>query len=1142
MPGAPPTPPDAKARISALTDHGRTLLVEAGAGSGKTALMASRVAFLVAAGVPPGNIVAITFTEAAAAELRERIEKFVRALASGEIPTELRIAVPDGLLQSQNLCLQSARESLDEITCTTIHGFCQQLIRPYPVETGLDPGAAIIDPATAELAYQDLLHKWLSERFEGTGSGSVIPSASATPANTGGSDPFATLLSHDPDRALRLLRDVAALVKRYPTALGPEDTGDYGVFDQFADAVGSFDDWYTTCGVVEEVTAETIDDLTQLVQTEFGGHPATQSDSIALLFHRRPRACKTKSTEFGAWRVKTKWRDAAKAAGLPPSAGDDLFEESAAHYETCASAYGAVVGDISQRAVARLIGEFETLRHRYQAYKRDAALLDFDDLLYKARDLLKSNEEVRKALANRYPCILVDEFQDTDPLQAEILWRLAGDGKPEDRWDNFRIRPGALFLVGDPKQAIYRFRGADVRIYQQAKEALTRADKKGVLQITANFRTCAPILEYVNQKFGPQFAGTLGQPDFAPLQATRQASGGPHVAALDISLDETPRGRSGGLIADEVRRAEANTVAETVLGLIGSHPVWDKEIQAYRPARAGDIALLAPVGTSLWIYEHALETRGVPIATLAGKGFFGRQEVQDCIAIARVIADARDTLALGSLIRGPLVGLTDEQIADEIHALSDQSYDRLDLWTPLQSLGNPVLRDALEKLQTLGMKARRTTPYLLMTEAVEALHVRAILQARHPRGAERALANIELLLEMARAYEGRGIAEFASALRKHWNESEAQTEGRPDSQSDAVSIITMHSAKGLEWSVVIPINATISPSRATNHLYRRQDDSLHFEIFGTSGTDFVELKQAEKEELERERLRLWYVALTRARDTLLLPRHSEVSDDDWLNRLDPDLDTLPSLPGSHQDGESPNMPSPDRPQENNAQDEQTWQREEQLISAQYRTITWHSPSRHEAPAMETAPSEGELMVAGNADAATEADVNDVKVQGGMLRGDILHKLMEEVLNGETPDDGAPLQIRASELIAELGEEDHKDPAAGLASAELAATIRRGLEVPAVAALRSRLIAEFPVYGSAIGTGEMALTVGIVDAIVLDSSGRPELVIDWKSDVEPSKQRIREYRQQVSDYLVLTGAEKGFIVFLTSGSIVEVEPP
>jgi ATP-dependent exoDNAse (exonuclease V) beta subunit len=237
--------------------------------------------------------------------------------------------------------------------------------------------------------------------------------------------------------------------------------------------------------------------------------------------------------------------------------------------------------------------------HRAQGVVRPIqarrALLDFDDLLHHARNLLATCEPVRQALARRYPRILVDEFQDTDPLQAEILWRLAGEGIPSLPWQERQIRPGALFLVGDPKQAIYRFRGADVATYLAAKNAMAVRDPASILEISANFRSQAPILEFVNQNFAGMLDVAQGQPGFVALAPVRQAGDRPAVATFEIAVEDRHKG-DRGLIVDELRREEAGIVAGIVQRLIGSYPVWDKDRRAFREARAGDIALLAPTG------------------------------------------------------------------------------------------------------------------------------------------------------------------------------------------------------------------------------------------------------------------------------------------------------------------------------------------------------------------------------------------------------------------------------------------------------------------------------------------------------------------------------------------------------------------
>ncbi len=1141
MPDSPATEslPDASARLAALTDHDHTLLVEAGAGSGKTALMAGRVVLLVAGGVPPKEIAAITFTEAAASELLERIERFVRMLLEGQMPLELEDALPDGLSVKQRAHLQDGASAFDEITCTTIHGFCQQLIKPYPVETGIDPGAKIIDPAAAELAYQDLMEAWLSARFGrdrgAEGLGRIPPITDSG----GEEDFFAELLVKAPDDTLDLIQKTAQFLKVHRIAQASAAVINPAEFTALADTLSACAAWYNDCGVVEPTTAEFIEDLTLIADLarEAGAQPLTGRRIVTLLFHTHPKACKKDDIAFKQWGRKGKWKDAAKATGLSAAQGEQLSTTGEGHYQACGEAYRSFCAGLGALAFQHFVGEFGALRNLYREYKREAALLDFDDLLHHARDLLKTNEAVRRALARRYPRILVDEFQDTDPLQAEILWRIAGDGEPESAWHENVIRSGALFLVGDPKQAIYRFRGADVETYLVAKRALEQQDPSAILNITASFRAQRPILEFVNTHFAEMLDEARGQPGFTALSPVRPAGDELAVSAFEVALDDRHKNDKGKLIVDRVRREEAATLAEIISRLIGNYRVWDKGQQSFRPVRAGEIALLAPTGTSLWIYEQALENREVPIATQAGKGFFRRQEVQDLIAIARTIADRRDTLAFGALLRGPLVGVTEEEIADEIEALLEgaEHTRRLNLWTDPTLINHSVLQQTLTVLQNLARKARHATPYQLLAEAIEELHIRPILKARHPRGAERALANVELVLEMARAYGGRGIGDFARALSRRWEDGDTQVEGRPDAEADAVSIITMHSSKGLEWPIVIPINSTTNLWSDTSFLYRRQDDSVHFKVFNFPSLDYETVSNEESEELRRERVRLWYVALTRARDLLLVPKQSERISGDWLSLIDIDIETLPVFDPTRFDGLPP-QPSPDG---NNAQDTATWEAEAATITATQRYISWHQPSRHEGS---QGPLDSEEEIFTGADAVTESIPNpadEARVQGGRERGLILHKLMEEVLTGETAQDEAALRARAAELLTQLGLADTDDASFGPSSMEIAATADRALQLPEIVELRSRLSPEFRVYAGTAEAQNLTLTAGIADAVAANEAGYIEVVVDWKSDVNPGQPQMALYRDQVRDYLAATGAQRGLIVLMTLGRVEEV---
>jgi exodeoxyribonuclease-5 len=1139
--------PDVPARCRALLDHSSTLLVEAGAGSGKTALMAGRVALMLAHGICPRDIVAITFTEAAAAELLERIERFVAQLSGGTISRELSLALPDGLSAEQATAIGAAADALDEITCTTIHGFCQQLLKPYPVEADLDPGAAIIDPAAATLAYQDLLKEWLSVRFgrtrDGEGLGRIPHIAPPE-----GEDLFAELLAGDPDQVVRLITGTAEFLRSKRTARAPAGPFAAARLRALSEAITGFAAWHADCGITEPATGAIITNLRRcqgLVDEALSASSMTGRQLTRLLLHEPPDCRHSKEPRFNKWGHKGKWQNAAKDAGHAKARGDQLSAAAQDLYDRCSEAYRSFVEHIAAVAVDRFVTEFDGLRKLYANYKRQAALLDFDDLLHQARDLLAQNDVVRRALSRRYPRILVDEFQDTDPLQAEILWLLCGDGEAGTPWIERPLRPGSLFLVGDPKQAIYRFRNADVDTYLQAKDAIQTREADAVLKITANFRSVRPIIEFVNDRFQTVLSEQEGQPGFTALAATRPADPERHaVACFDVTIDDRHKNAHGGLRSDLVRREEAGAVAELVTQLIGAYPVWDKHLNAMRACRPGDIALLAPTGSSLWIYERALDRLDIPVASQAGKGFFRRQEVQELIALARAIADRRDTLALGALLRGPLVGLTEEELADIIAALPAADTGpapRIHLWTDRAAISHPVLSRTLEVFQALARKARRSTPYQLIAEAIEELNVRPILSARYRLGAERALANVELFLEMARPFDGRGLLAFADAMRRNWEEAEDQVEGRPDAKEEAISIVTIHSSKGLEWPIVIPINSPTELSEETGFLHRRADDTVHFKLLGHPTADYDQVKSDEDEQVRRERVRLWYVATTRACDLLLLPRQSERNKKDWMSLLDLRLQDVPLFERPAAAAAPSVPPEPAR----NGQDDKTWQNEAATIAGSRRCITWRSPSRHEEPAGEDCVPNATVFadpaqLAEQLPSASDVATVSRTIQGGRERGLVVHKLLEEVLTGETPDNAAALETRAGALLAQLAIPEAAGPEEGPHAPELAAAVVRALSLPAIAALRPRLRPEMTVFAAQAEGKQTSYVGGVADALAYDASGFVEAVIDWKTDVDPSSRQVDLYRAQLRDYLDATGATRGLLVFVSSGLVLAVE--
>ncbi len=1116
---------DDAARRSAIAVHDRAFLVEAGAGSGKTAVLAGRIATMLAEGIAPKTIAAVTFTELAASELLIRVREFVAELAAGCIPAELRVAWPNGISEDRRRHLATANATIDEITCSTIHGFCQRLIKPYPVEADIDPGAAVMDRNQANLAFVEIIESWLREELSGEAGGLLAEMVLQDPGETVG-------LVH---KILGHLRSRRVMTVDAPLELAPL----VATFRQAADEFGVF---VQGAGAGEAETAGIAARFLEMAEEiAFALTAEGAADLVRLLLTRpHPDLC-TASGSFRVYKKKGKWADAAKRAGLAKADGDRMNAAAEADYAACCEAWTALLQAAAARVLADLVRLVQPVVDRFRDYKRSAALLDFDDLIFAARDLLRDHEAVRRALAARFAHVLVDEFQDTDPLQTEIFWRLCGEpptGADGTDWISFKVRPGALFLVGDPKQAIYRFRGADVAAYIRARQAFLAQTPDSVLPISTNFRSCAPILRYVNARFETLLSIENGQPGFTALDPFHpERDEGLCVAALDIAVGD----EEGKASAEQQRDGEAEAVAEMCARLIGSEMILDRKTGQHRVCRPGDIALLAPTGSDLWRYEEALERRGIPVATQAGKGLFRRQEIQDLIALTRVLADGRDTLALGALLRGPLVGLTEEELLDIVWALprpgsAPDALPRLALDVDAAAIAHPLGRDIVEKLQTLRRKVNATTPHDLLSQAVDMLRLRPILVQRHRGQAERALANVDLYLSLSRTYAVRGLRAFAEAMTVAWTDESRAVEGRPDAQEEAVALYTMHAAKGLEWPIVVPVNTMTQIMAPESAVTDRASGRFYCPVFGVKPAGYEAARDAEKAELDRERIRLWYVAATRARELLVLPRLDVTAKASaWIALLDLALAGLPALDLGH----LPPEVGAGAADAENGQTREIFAAEAAAIAARHRQIAWLAPSRDESAAGPVLQTETPEILASDADGALVEGRVATTVQGGRERGLILHKLIEEVLTGETEEAPTALIARAETLIRALGRPIATAPVLGLDPAELAGCVTRTLALPEVSALRPDLMPEFPVYRATLTEAQEEAVVGIADAIAFGAGGLPKVIIDWKSDVDPSPETLNHYRAQVRAYLDMTEAERGLIVMMTSGVVIPV---
>lgn len=1126
---APPTPlPDAAARRTALTDLGHGLLVEAGAGSGKTAVLAGRVAWLLAGGVEPRHVAAITFTEFAAAELASRVRDYVTSLAAGVVPAPLEPAFGAAPTVEQRRHLAAALPALDELTSTTIHGFARELTLPYPVEAGIDPGATVLDAAEAELLFGDVFGAWLRRRLGGR-------------ARDDATDPLVHLMSHPAAPGPDAVKELALLLRAHPGAAPPaaDVTGAVrGALAAAAALRGLIGD--------EPAAPEPLVALAAAVDAwlaPIAAAPSTTEAATAAL-SGEPGPLFTQQLTVRALRSKGAWLEAVAAAGASKAAAAAGYAALQEAHGAFAAAAAALTAASVDHLLGLLVAALREMLAEYGAAKRERAAVDFDDLIANAAALLREHEVVRAELAARYRHVLVDEFQDTDPSQAEIVWRLTGEPRPGD-WRAWPARPAARFVVGDPNQSIYRFRGADPGTYAALRGGLERDPGSLTLALTENFRSVPALLANANLTFAAPLSAS-GQAGYANLGARRPDGRGAALVRLQVGAAAEPAAAGGDgphaaaeRYMEEKRAAEARAVASLCRRLVdGATDLLDG------PVSPGDIALLAPTSTGLEHHERALEALGLDVASQAGKGFYRRQEVQDMVALTCALADPANTLALGAFLHGPMVGVTLEELLDVAHALAAAGAEpQLSLRTDPALVPVPRVAEVIAALAPLSAARATTPPHALLAAACEALELRATLVNRHPRSAERALANLDRFLRAAKAYESRGLQAYADATWRAWLDTETAPEGQVDAVEDAVTLITMHSAKGLEWRVVIPVGSMAGPARWQEPWYSRHSGRPVMSLLGHAGSDADALQEAERADRRAERLRLWYVTATRARDLLVVPTFAfDAATDAWCD-LVPWQEVVPWRTVTAT--EAPTRAAASGPSDRGPTRDE-FEAQSAAVARAVRHVERRAPSRRDEPPAASAaatdapappaltPELGEWVLS-TLDADDDALPTD-RPAAGTTRGVLLHKLMEEIVEGDTAPTPPDLTRRAEELLAALATDDP-----GVAPADVAAMAHRAWHAPEVRALSGRLWAEVPVAGVERdpATGAEVVWSGVADAVAIDAAGHPEAVIDWKSDRAPTEPTLAHYREQVRAYLRLTGAPLGLVVLAASGEVLRV---
>ncbi len=806
--------PDAAARRRIVEELGTNFLVEAGAGSGKTTALVDRMLALVGSGVPVEEIVAVTFTRKAAGELQRKFREGLEKAARTSGTDTATIAALDRALRD-----------LDRGFVGTIHAFCARLLRERPLAAGVDPGFAEADAIEEVRLRNEFWRRALDDlyarevpilarlRSVGLTPRDLRPAFEELVEFSDVRVPHDAVAVPDPaplqDRLETLLEEALRLMPPRPLEKGPDDL------------------------------MSTVRQLRFRRRTDDWSKPADIFGALEII---RPSTCDL---------VQRRW--AADAAG----------KAAAKSLSDCFKAFvtGPVAGPLAAWRAHRYDAILECLLPLIQDFehqRRATARLTFQDLLLLAARLLRDRPDARRELAERYPRLLVDEFQDTDPLQAEVCLLLAGEPEDGRDWREVRLRPGALFVVGDPKQSIYRFRRADLEVYGQVRDRIVNCGGE-VLPLTANFRSRRAIGRFVDAAFRGRFPATptREQAAFASLEAQRVDAAGCGVFRYDVR----PEGGRKELVGLDDARRVASWIARRV---------------AKGGRRPGDFLIVPSRREALAFYARELERRDIPVA-VTGAGLAVEPELRELLVLLEALTDPGNPVWTLAALEGLFFGLDKEQLWSYVRAGGQLSIDRqrIDGGTPVD--------EALVRLREWSNLCRAWPVDAALQRILAEIGLLPL--AAGDEMAESRAGSLVHVLDVAAAVAREGSADLRSAIEAMQaviESRDVEASLRPG-RADAVRVMNLHKAKGLEAPVVIlPYPQGEWQPPVGHHIERADAEALGwFEFRSRDGrvlgrpADWAAHATLEQVFQHAERDRLLYVATTRARDELVVAEWPE---------------------------------------------------------------------------------------------------------------------------------------------------------------------------------------------------------------------------------------------------------------------------
>ena len=861
--------PDARDRQMAIATFDRNLVVTAGAGTGKTTLLVDRLVHLLLRNPEPlkiTEIVALTFTNKAAEEMKLRLRQRLQAFLDVELdrqPTNDIEKNTQNDIEALIACYQVSKDELDSRVhdalrnmersdIGTIHSFAATLLRLYPLEAGVDPQFHEDDGAAFDRLFDEQWDLWLDQELSLRSSHAadwrkILPlcqldqiKALAKSISTENVDLRQNLDGRNPispplrDWLVQLEDRAANLIERHP----------------------------------EERINEKLVRAAQAVLSEFlkaGQRSDLLADEHTLLSE------KTISRELKGWEP------------------DDVAE--AQTLVRAAKALVKIDGELTSLLWRLLVPFAEDFRERFIREGH----LSFDGLLVRARNLVRDQDHVRADLKRRYRAILIDEFQDTDPIQYEILLYLAeAQGAAAKDWRKVKLTPGKVFVVGDPKQSIYAFRRADIEAYLEVVEKIIKAQNGIECRLTTNFRSNAAILDVVNGAFETliQAQDNLQPPYIAIHPVPGRIAAPSHVPKLlvrkIVATDQETN-------AETARQLEGESLARWLKEqILGKTTILNARGETVC-AQPKDVAILLRKLTDIHDYLEPLRRQGIRYVVEGERHFYAAKEIIDAVNLLRAVENPHDRLALVGVLRSPLGGLTDQQIY-ELHRQNLVDYRAAE-----KLVGKdfpPTLGELYEALTRLHNETR-TMPIGAAVAHVFATLSVELLAACYFDG-EQAVANLQKLAQQAELLGREGLTTLKQAIRQlEQRVLDVKDEGESvlaEENLDAVRIMSIHKSKGLEFPIVILAGC----QTGTEGRHNADAEALFDWSTGLTGlrigaiSDLAGLYIAEKTRFRNaeEQKRLLYVAMTRARENLIVScaPSGRRSSGSFLSMLDDTLD------------------------------------------------------------------------------------------------------------------------------------------------------------------------------------------------------------------------------------------------------------